>query len=39
MRKKAVGFKDCCRDSGWGGNLAKCSESEEALGKAKEKKA
>ena len=35
--KKAVGFKDCCRDSGWGGNLAKCSESEEALGKAKEK--
>ncbi|ENY7400265.1 type-F conjugative transfer system mating-pair stabilization protein TraN [Vibrio vulnificus] len=36
--KKLAGFNDCCKDSGWGQNLgAKCSEAEEALGKAKEK--
>ncbi|CAK2386235.1 conjugal transfer mating pair stabilization protein TraN [Vibrio crassostreae] len=36
--KKLAGFNDCCKDSGWGQGLgAKCSEAEEALGKAKEK--
>ncbi|HDM8057023.1 TPA: type-F conjugative transfer system mating-pair stabilization protein TraN [Vibrio harveyi] len=36
--KKLAGFNDCCKDSGWGQSLgAKCSEGEEALGKAKEK--
>lgn len=36
--KKLAGFNDCCKDSGWGQDVgAKCSEAEEALGKAKEK--
>ncbi|ENM5730743.1 type-F conjugative transfer system mating-pair stabilization protein TraN [Vibrio mimicus] len=36
--KKPIGFNDCCKDSGWGQHVgAKCSEAEEALGKAKEK--
>ncbi|WP_259053215.1 type-F conjugative transfer system mating-pair stabilization protein TraN [Klebsiella sp. BIGb0407] len=39
-KKFAVGFSNCCADSGWGNNmgLASCSSDEKALGKAKEKK-
>ena len=35
-----AGFKNCCRDSGWGIdlNLSHCSDSEKQLGKAKENK-
>lgn len=38
-KKFAVGFSNCCADSGWGNNmgLASCSSDEKALGKAKEK--
>lgn len=39
-KKFAVGFSNCCKDSGWGNDLglASCSSDEKALGKAKEKK-
>lgn len=39
-KKFAVGFSNCCKDSGWGNDigLANCSNEEKALGKAKEKK-
>lgn len=39
-KKFAVGFSNCCKDSGWGQDigLANCSTEEKALGKAKEKK-
>ncbi|WP_300002462.1 type-F conjugative transfer system mating-pair stabilization protein TraN [uncultured Cedecea sp.] len=39
-KKFAVGFSNCCADSGWGNSmgLAHCSSDEKALGKAKEKK-
>lgn len=39
-KKFAVGFSNCCKDSGWGNDigLARCSSEEKALGKAKEKK-
>lgn len=39
-KKFAVGFSNCCKDSGWGNDLglASCSSEEKALGKAKEKK-
>lgn len=39
-KKMAVGFNNCCKDSGWGQDvgLASCSSDEKALGKAKEKK-
>ncbi|ARM32537.1 type-F conjugative transfer system mating-pair stabilization protein TraN [Legionella longbeachae] len=35
-----MGFKNCCRDSGWGIdlNLAHCTDSEKQLGQAKENK-
>lgn len=38
-KKFAVGFSDCCKDSGWGQDIgiANCSTEEKALGKAKEK--
>ncbi|MCP9269149.1 type-F conjugative transfer system mating-pair stabilization protein TraN [Xenorhabdus sp. XENO-1] len=38
--KKAVGFSDCCKNSGWGKSigLASCNSEEKALGKAKEDK-
>lgn len=37
--KKAAGFNDCCKDSGWGQSLGmSCSPEEEALGEAKEGK-
>ncbi|CNI65062.1 type-F conjugative transfer system mating-pair stabilization protein TraN [Yersinia aleksiciae] len=37
-KKFAVGFSNCCKDSGWGQDLglANCSSEENALGKAKE---
>ncbi|NCG53656.1 type-F conjugative transfer system mating-pair stabilization protein TraN [Serratia fonticola] len=37
-KKFAVGFSNCCKDSGWGQDLglANCSSEEKALGKAKE---
>ncbi|EEZ39254.1 type-F conjugative transfer system mating-pair stabilization protein TraN [Photobacterium damselae] len=37
--KKPIGFSDCCADKGWGQGigLAKCSEEEKGLAKAKEK--
>ncbi|HGV1089577.1 TPA: type-F conjugative transfer system mating-pair stabilization protein TraN [Escherichia coli] len=39
-KKMAVGFNNCCKDSGWGQDvgLSSCSSDEKALGKAKEKK-
>lgn len=39
-RKMAVGFSNCCKDSGWGqdAGLSSCSSEEKALGKAKDKK-
>lgn len=39
-RKLAVGFSNCCQDSGWGADLGltRCSSEEQALGKAKEKR-
>ncbi|HGJ5864318.1 MAG TPA: type-F conjugative transfer system mating-pair stabilization protein TraN [Arsenophonus nasoniae] len=39
-KKFAVGFSNCCQDSGWGHDigLASCSEEEKALAKAKEKR-
>lgn len=39
-KKMAVGFNNCCKDSGWGQDvgLSGCSSDEKALGKAKEKK-
>lgn len=39
-KKMAVGFKNCCKDSGWGQDvgLSSCSSEEKALGKAKDKK-
>ncbi|ECA0362731.1 type-F conjugative transfer system mating-pair stabilization protein TraN [Salmonella enterica subsp. enterica serovar Tchad] len=39
-KKMAVGFNNCCKDSGWGQDvgLSGCSSEEKALGKAKEKK-
>lgn len=39
-RKTGFGFANCCKDGGWGTDvgLAKCSEEEKALGKAKEDK-
>jgi len=39
-KKFAVGFSNCCKDSGWGQDvgLSHCSSDEMALGKAKEKK-
>ncbi|WP_440862633.1 type-F conjugative transfer system mating-pair stabilization protein TraN [Symbiopectobacterium purcellii] len=38
-KKFAVGFSNCCKDSGWGQDIgiASCSTEEKALGKAKEK--
>ena len=38
--KVFTGFKNCCRDSGWGVdlNLAHCSDAEKKLGKARENK-
>ena len=37
-RKSALGFADCCKDSGWGTDmgLAQCSEEEKALGLLKQ---
>ncbi|GLO64183.1 hypothetical protein MACH09_46910 [Vibrio sp. MACH09] len=37
--KQALGFSNCCKDGGWGGDigLASCNEEEKALGRAKEK--
>lgn len=39
-KKFAVGFNNCCKDSGWGADLglASCSSEEKALGQAKERK-
>lgn len=39
-KKMAVGFNNCCKDSGWGQDvgLSSCSSEEKALGKAKDKK-
>ncbi|QST30867.1 type-F conjugative transfer system mating-pair stabilization protein TraN (plasmid) [Escherichia albertii] len=39
-KKMAVGFNNCCKDSGWGQDvgLSSCSSDEKALGKAKDKK-
>lgn len=39
-KKMAVGFNNCCKDSGWGQDvgLSNCSSDEKALGKAKDKK-
>ncbi|MGU9868258.1 type-F conjugative transfer system mating-pair stabilization protein TraN [Kluyvera ascorbata] len=39
-RKAFAGFSNCCKDSGWGGDvgLAHCNDDEKALGKAKAKK-
>ncbi|EEJ7181760.1 type-F conjugative transfer system mating-pair stabilization protein TraN [Salmonella enterica subsp. enterica] len=39
-KKMAVGFNNCCKDSGWGQDvgLSRCSSEEKALGKAKDKK-
>ncbi|WP_435250633.1 type-F conjugative transfer system mating-pair stabilization protein TraN (plasmid) [Vibrio sp. nBUS_14] len=38
--KKIAGIANCCKDGGWGTDigLARCSEQEKALGKAKEDK-
>jgi len=38
-RKAAVGFNNCCKNSGWGSDvgLANCSSEEKALGQAKER--
>ncbi|WP_058914200.1 type-F conjugative transfer system mating-pair stabilization protein TraN [Entomohabitans teleogrylli] len=39
-RQAAVGFSNCCKDSGWGNDtgLASCNSDEKALGHAKERK-
>lgn len=39
-KKNALGFKDCCKDSGWGMdlNLAECSSEEKELGISRERK-
>lgn len=39
-RKTAVGFSNCCKDSGWGTDigLASCKSEEKALGEAKQRK-
>ncbi len=39
-KKFAVGFSNCCKDSGWGQDmgLSSCSSEEKALGKAKQKR-
>lgn len=39
-KKMAVGFNNCCKDSGWGQDvgLSSCNSEEKALGKAKGKK-